>query len=79
VTAAPNPSPHETAAAPSPAAERMRRHRTRRKNKFRCLTLELHEAALCRNGYLHAHSRNDPDAIAGAFYDFFDRALRANL
>ncbi|MFZ2079895.1 MAG: hypothetical protein WAV38_25260 [Xanthobacteraceae bacterium] len=81
MTAAPKPSPHETAAALSAAAERMRRHRARRKNKFRCLTLELHESevdALCRKGYLDADKRNDPDAIARAFYEFFERTLRAN-
>jgi hypothetical protein len=71
----------ETAAAPSPAAERMRRHRARRKKKFRCVNLEVHESevdALCRKGYLNADKRNDPDAIARAFYEFFGRTLGAN-
>jgi hypothetical protein len=80
VTSPPKRTPDVTAAAPSPAAERMRRHRARRKNKFRCLTLELHESevdALCRKGYLDADKRNDPDAIARALYKFFEH-LRAN-
>jgi hypothetical protein len=71
----------ETAAASSPAAERMRRHRARRKKKFRCVTLELHECevdALCRKGYLDADMRNDPDAIKMALYQFFECTLGAN-
>jgi hypothetical protein len=78
VTPAPKLSPHETAAVPSLAAERMRRLRARRKNKFRCLTLELHESeidALSRHGYLHWDRRNDLDAIAKALYQFFGRTL----
>ena len=81
MTAAPKPSAHETAAASSPAAERMRRHRARRKNKYRCVTLELHECevdALCRKGYLDANKRYDPDAIKTALYQFFARTLGAN-
>jgi hypothetical protein len=71
----------EMASVPSPAAERMRRLRARRKNKFRCLTLELHESEidpLSRHGYLHWDKRNDLDAIAKALYQFFERTLRAN-
>ena len=74
------PDKAEMAAVPSPAAERMRRHRARRKNKFRCVTLELHESevdALCRKGYLDADKRNDLDAIAKALYQFFGRTLGA--
>jgi len=66
VTPAPKTGPHETAAVPSPAAERMRRHRQRRKNRLRSLTLEIRESeidALSRKGYLHPDSPNDPDAI----------------
>jgi hypothetical protein len=31
---------------PLPAAERMRRHRERRKNKLRCLTIEIRESEI---------------------------------
>ncbi len=78
VTSAPKPRPDETAAARSHAAERMRRHRARRKKKFRCVTVELHESeidALSRQEYLHLDRRNDLDAIARALYQFFERTL----
>ena len=81
MTPAPKLSPpHETAAVPSPAAARMRRHRARRKKKFRCVTLELHESeidALSQHGYLHWDKRNDLDAIAKALYQFFGRTFGA--
>ena len=51
----------------SAAAERMRRHRQRRKDRLRCLVIELSEAeidALTRRGFLKADTRNDPHASA---------------
>ena len=51
------------------------------KEQVPVLNLELHESevdALCRKGYLDADKRNDPDAIARALYEFFERTLRAN-
>jgi hypothetical protein len=62
----------------STAAERMRRHRERRRDGLRCLTIELRETeidALARNGFLKADTRNDPYAIEMALYEFIERAL----
>jgi hypothetical protein len=62
----------------SPAAERMRRHRERRRDGLRCLTIELRETEvgeLIRRGYLSGDDRTDPDAIIAAFYRFLDRQL----
>jgi hypothetical protein len=64
----------------SAAAERMRRHRERRSLGLRCLTIQLLEteiAALIRKGLLNVETRNDPNAVRGALYDFFDRTLDA--
>ena len=65
---------------PSPAAERMRRHRQRRRNGLRCLNVELRETeidVLIRMGLLKADARNEPYAVQMALYAFFDRTLRA--
>jgi len=65
----------------SAAAERMRRHRERRSLGLRCLTIQLLEteiAALVRKGLLNVETRNDPNAVRGALYDFFDRTLDAS-
>ena len=62
----------------SPAAERMRRHRERRREGLRCLTIELRETeidALARDGFLKADARNDLYAIEIAVYKFFERTL----
>jgi hypothetical protein len=67
-----------TAKPRSPAAERMRRHRERRRDGLRCLTIELRETeidALIRKGMLRADARNDPYAIEMALYEFLERAL----
>jgi len=62
----------------SPAAERMRRHRQRRRSGMRCLTIELHEteidALICR-GFLNTEMRNDLSAVYEAIYAFFDATL----
>jgi hypothetical protein len=63
----------------SAAAERMRRHRERRRDGLRCLTIELRETeidALVRNGFLKAATRNDPYSIEMALYEFLERTLR---
>ena len=42
---------------------------------MRCLVIELREteiAALIREGLLASEARNDPNALRGALYDFFD-------
>jgi hypothetical protein len=65
-------------AARSPAAERMRRHRERRRDGLRCLTIDLRETevdALIRIGLLSAETRNDERAIVNALYAHFDRTL----
>jgi hypothetical protein len=57
----------------SPAAERMRRHRERRRDGLRCLIIELREmevGALIRQGLLNGEMRNDPGAIIDALYVF---------
>jgi hypothetical protein len=60
------------------AAERMRRHRQRRRQGLRCITVELRETeidALIWNGLLIPESRRDKNAVRTALYAFLDRAL----
>jgi len=62
----------------TPAAERMRRHRERRRGGLRCLIIELRETeidALARNGFLKTDARNDLRAIEMALYQFLERTL----
>ena len=62
----------------SPAAERMRRHRERRRQGLRCLIIELRETeidALVGMKLLRAEMRNDPSAVSKALYAYFDRTL----
>ena len=69
-----------SAASPTPAAERMRRHRERRREGLRCLWVELHETeldALVRAGLLEPQSRHDENAIADALYAHLGRTLGA--
>jgi hypothetical protein len=71
------PPPTEPTAL-SAAAERMRRHRQRRRDGLRCLIIELREteiAALIRNGLLAAENRHDYGSVQLALYAFLDRAL----
>jgi hypothetical protein len=63
---------------PSPAAERMRRHRERRREGLRCVTIELRETeidTLVQRGLLQADARNDARAVRKALYQYFDRTL----
>jgi hypothetical protein len=56
----------------------MRRHRERRRDGLRCLTIELRETeidVLVRKGMLKADARNDPDAIRDALHAHLDRTL----
>jgi hypothetical protein len=65
-------------AAPSAAAERMRRHRQRRRDGLRCFMIELCETeidALIRKGLLPPRNRHDYDSVQLALYAFLDRAL----
>jgi hypothetical protein len=63
----------------SAAAERMRRHRQRKRDGLRSLTIEVREAeidALIRSGFLEKGSRNNANAVAQALYRVFDRVFR---
>jgi hypothetical protein len=65
----------------SAAADRMRLHRERRSLGLRCLTIELREteiAALIREGLLTSETRNDPNALRGALYEFLESVLDAD-
>ena len=60
----------------SPAAVRMRRHRERRRNGLRCLSIRDTEIeTLVRKGSLPSENRNRPRAIVEALYAFLDRTL----
>ena len=62
----------------SSAAERMRRHRERRRDGLRCLNIELRATeidALIQRGLLKADTRNDAKSIIEALYAFFDKTL----
>jgi hypothetical protein len=64
----------------SDAADRMCRHRQRRREGLRCLTIELRETeidALIGKLLLLECDRDDPSAITRALYGFLDRKLRA--
>ena len=71
---------NELASRLSPAAERMRRHRERRRDGLRCLIIELRETeidALIQRGLLNNETRGDPGAIIDALYAFLDDTLDA--
>jgi hypothetical protein len=60
------------------AAERMRRHRQRRRDGLRCFMIELRETeidALMRKGLLGAENRHDYESVQSALYVFLDHAL----
>jgi hypothetical protein len=63
---------------PSTAAQRMRLHRERRRQGFRCLTIELRETeidALIHKGLLKAEMRNDMYSVRKALYEHLDHTL----
>jgi hypothetical protein len=65
-------------ASPTPAAERMRRHRERRRDGMRCLWIELRDTeidVLVQRGLLKEETRHDQNAIADALYDHLERTL----
>ena len=67
----PNP-PHSR----SPSAKRMARHRERRRNGMRCITVELREveiAFLIRSQFLEPEDRADPIALRNAMHRWLDR------
>ena len=60
------------------AAQRMRRHRERRRDGFRCYLVELRESeidALVNMNLLQREMRNSYEHILDAFYRFLDNAL----
>ena len=62
----------------SSAAERMRRHRQRRRDGLRCLYVELRETevdALVRKGILKAECRDDHNAVLQGLYAFLEETL----
>jgi hypothetical protein len=62
----------------SPAAERMRRHRQRRRDGLRCLVIELRETEideLMRKGLLKPETRNNTSAIIDALYAHLESTL----
>jgi hypothetical protein len=66
------------AVAQTASAERMRRHRQRRRDGLRVVSLQIREgevAALVRRGLLAPEARNDPDAVVSALYVLLDRTL----
>jgi hypothetical protein len=70
--------PTTEAATGTAAAERMRRHRQRRRDGLRCLVIELRETEideLIRKGLLRLETRNDTSAIIAALYAHLDRTL----
>jgi hypothetical protein len=63
---------------PNLAAERMRRHRQRRRDGMRCFTVELRATeieTLVHKGLLKWETRNDRNAIIEALYAFLDDTL----
>ena len=72
--------PNTAPATRSAAAERMRRHRERRRKGLRCLMIQLRETeidALIGIGLLKPEMRNNPSAVRKAFYTFLDGTLGA--
>lgn len=62
----------------SPAAERMRRHRQRRREGLRYVGIELRETEISRlvyTGYLKNDKRDNLSAIRSALYEFLDAVL----
>ena len=56
----------------------MRRHRERRREGLRCVTIELRETeidTLVQKGLLNIDARSDARAVRKALYQFFDRTL----
>jgi hypothetical protein len=64
----------------NPGAERMRRHRQRRRDGMRCLQLEIRDTEideLIRRKLLKEEARNNKQAIIDALYEFLEEALDA--
>src|SRR5260370_33663011 len=66
----------------SPAAERMRRHRQRRRKGLRSVWVDIRESEideLIRRGHLANTDRDDRYAVRRAPHPFFDLSLRASF
>jgi hypothetical protein len=69
---------NELCARLNPAAQRMRRHRQRRRDGMRCLMVELRATeidVLIRMGLLTAETSNDANAVREALYSHLDQTL----
>ena len=70
--------PSAESRARSAAAERMRRHRERRREGLRCLMIELRETeidVLVAKGLLNSETRHDPRVVRQALYAHLDQTL----
>ena len=68
--------------SPTPAAERMRRHRDRRRSGTRCVTIRLTDAeidGLVAGRYLGADERDDKSAVQVAIEAFAAYELGAQI
>jgi hypothetical protein len=66
-------------AGPSTGAERMRRHRERKRQGLRCFFIELRQSeidALVRLKRLPQDGRANPSAVRTALYGFLEERLR---
>jgi hypothetical protein len=64
--------------APISVADRMRRHRQRRRNGLSCYTVQLRVSEideLVRRGILQQERRNNPCEVTDAIHRFFDESL----
>lgn len=64
----------------TPGAERMRRHRQRRRDGMRCFQLEIRDTEideLIRRKLLKKETRNDKQSIVDAIYEFLENTLDA--
>ena len=62
----------------SPGAQRMRRHRKRRRDGLRCLTIQIRDgeiADLVHKGLLKAEDQSNRAAIVSAFHTYLDSAF----
>jgi hypothetical protein len=71
-------SPATNESSRSTSAARMRRHRERRKQRLRCLTIELRDGeieGLVQRGWLARERRHDGGAIRRALYNYLSDNL----
>ena len=78
MTGTPNDLPTETRTQ-SAGAQRMARHRSRRRNGLRCITIEILDVEidlLIRRGWLARDRRSDPVEVRKALHTMLDHLLR---